>query len=97
MTPRYFKLRFNLDKPRDREAWEILKSVPGSMNAYILDAICARAKQLSKEAEFEAFKQMIIGVIRSELSGNNLSNAPMPVATETVDDTVLDNFLENAF
>ena len=48
MSIRFHKLRFNLDKERGREAWDILQSVPGSRNAYILDAVCAYAKQLTQ-------------------------------------------------
>ena len=49
MSIRFQKLRFNLGKERDREAWDILQSVPGSRNTYILDAVCAYAKQLTLE------------------------------------------------
>ena len=43
MNIRYQKLRFNRDKERDREDWDILHSVPESRNAYILNAVCAYA------------------------------------------------------
>ena len=97
MTIRYQKLRFNLDKERGREAWDILQSVPGSRNAYILEAVCAYAKQLTQEEACAAFQQQILGVIRAELSSQPVKPQPKNVASADEDDTALDNFLESAF
>ena len=97
MSIRYQKLRFNLDKERDREAWEVLQSVPGSRNAYILDAVCAYAKQLTQEEACAAFQQQILGVIRAELSSQPVKPQPQNVVSADEDDTALDNFLESAF
>ncbi len=97
MSIRYQKLRYNLDKERDREAWDILHSVPGSRNAYILDAVCAYAKQLTQEEACAAFQQQILGVIRAGLSSQPVNPQPQAVTPVNEDDTVLDNFLESAF
>ena len=97
MSIRFQKLRFNLDKERGREAWDILQSVPGSRNAYILDAVCAYAKQLTQEEACAAFQQQILGVIRAELSSQPVKPQPKDVASANEDDTALDNFLESAF
>ena len=97
MSIRFQKLRFNLDKERDREAWDILQSVPGSRNAYILDAVCAYAKQLTQEEACAAFQQQILGVIRAELSSQPVKPHPLPIESSHEDDTVLDAFLESAF
>ena len=97
MSIQYQKLRFNLDKERDLEAWDILHSVPGSRNAYILDAVCAYARQLTQEEVCAAFQQQILGVIRAELSSQPVNPQPQSVAPVNEDDTVLDNFLESAF
>ena len=97
MTIRYHKLRFNLDKERGREAWDILQSVPGSRNAYILDAVCAYAKQLTQEEACAAFQQQILGVIRAELSSQPVKPQPLPIESSQEADTTLDNFLESAF
>jgi hypothetical protein len=94
---RYQKLRFNLGKERDQEAWDILHSVPGSRNAYILDAVCAYANQLTQEEACAAFQQQILGVIRAGLSVQPVNSQPQSVAPVNEDDTVLDNFLESAF
>ena len=97
MSIRYQKLRFNLGKERDQEAWDILHSVPGSRNAYILDAVCAYAKQLTQEEACAAFQQQILGVIRAELSSQPVHSQPQTVASAEEGDTALDNFLESAF
>ena len=97
MSIRFHKLRFNLDKERDREAWEVLRSVPGSRNAYILDAVCAYAKQLTQEEACAAFQQQILGVIRAGLSSQPVKPQPKNVASADEDDMALDNFLESAF
>ena len=97
MSIRYQKLRFNLDKERDREAWDILHSVPGSRNAYILDAVCAYARQLTQEEACAAFQQQILGVIREELASQPANPQPLAVVPAEEDDTMLDNFLESAF
>ena len=97
MNIRFHKLRFNLDKERDREAWEILRSVPGSRNAYILDAVCAYANQLTQEEACAAFRQQILGVIRAGLSAQPVNPQPHDSAPTDEDDMVLDKFLESAF
>ena len=97
MSIRFHKLRFNLDKERDREAWDILHSIPGSRNAYILDAVCAYAKQLTQEEACAAFQQQILGVIRAELTAQPVKPQPLPIESAQEDDTALDNFLESAF
>ena len=78
-------------------AWDILHSVPGSRNAYILDAVCAYAKQLTQEEACAAFQQQILGVIRAELSSQPVKPQPKDVASANEDDTALDNFLGSAF
>ena len=97
MSIRFQKLRFNLDKERDREAWDVLQSVPGSRNAYILDAVCAYAKQLTQEEACAAFQQQILGVIRAGLFSQPVNPQPLAVVPAEEDDTMLDNFLESAF
>ena len=97
MSIRFHKLRFNLDKDRDLEAWDILHSVPSSRNAYILDAVCAYAKQLTQEEACAAFQQQILGVIRAGLSSQPVNPQTQTIESSVKDDTALDNFLESAF
>ena len=97
MNIRYQKLRFNLDKERDREAWDVLRSVSSSRNAYILDAVCAYAKQLTQEEQNSAFRQQILGVIQAGLSFQPVNPQPQSIAPTDEDDMVLDKFLESTF
>ena len=97
MSIRFHKLRFNLNKERDLEAWSTLQSVPGSRNAYILDAVCAYAKQLTQEEASAAFQQQILGVIRAELASQPVNPQPQTNAPADEDNTALDKFLENVF
>ena len=79
------------------KTWDILQSVPGSRNAYILDAVCAYAKQLTQEEACAAFQQQILGVIRAELSSQPVKPQPQDIASAEENDMALDNFLESAF
>ena len=79
------------------KTWDILQSVPGSRNAYILDAVCAYAKQLTQEEACAAFQQQILGVIRAGLSSQPVNPQTQTIESSVKDDTALDNFLESAF
>ena len=46
MSVEHQKLRFNLDKPLDREAWEIIQAVPsGKRSRFIMNAIIAHEQR----------------------------------------------------
>ena len=82
-------LRFDLDNPEDRQAWEYLRSLnPASMNRAVL-AIVNQAEQA------ERISSMVRGIIREELCAV-LRQAPVQtVRTETAnedgaDDTIMD-------
>ena len=82
-------LRFDLDNPEDRQAWEYLRGLnPASMNRAVL-AIVNQAEQTAR------ISGMVRSIIREELCAA-LRQAPVqPVRTETVnedraDDTIMD-------
>ena len=82
-------LRFDLDNPEDRQAWEYLRSLnPASMNRAVL-AIVNQAEQAAR------IGGMVRSIIREELCAA-LHQAPVqPVRMETVnedgaDDTIMD-------
>lgn len=82
-------IRFDLDNPEDRQAWEYLRGLnPASMNRAVL-AIVNQAEQAAR------IGSMVRGIIREELSAA-LRQAPVqPVQTEAVsedgaDDTIMD-------
>ena len=71
------KLRFNLDKPTDRKAWDTLQAVPaGQRNQFILQAIHAYAVE---PVERERLAKRI-----AELVVDMLPNAPAVPISEPV-------------
>ena len=93
MQRKKMTLRFDLDCPEDRRAWEYLQGLNAvSLNRTVL-AIINQAERISlMQAEFRS-------IIREELSTalKQLSAQPVrmePVGDDGMDDTIMD-FLEN--
>ena len=93
MQRKKMTLRFDLDCPEDRQAWEYLQGLNAvSLNRTVL-AIINQAERISlMQAEFRS-------IIREELSTamKQLSVQPVrmePVGDDGMDDTIMD-FLEN--
>ena len=93
MQRKKMTLRFDLDHPEDRQAWEYLQRLnPVSVNRTVL-AIINQAERISLiQAEFRS-------IIREEFSTalKQLSVQPVqmePVGDGEMDDTIMD-FLEN--
>ena len=63
MSVKYFKVRFNLDKPDDRAAFEVLKKATGQ-NVFIKNAILTYDKRINNETLIDN----ILSVVRTELS-----------------------------
>lgn len=86
-------LRFDLDNPEDRQAWEYLRNLnPASMNRAVL-AIVNQAEQA------ERISGIVRSVIREELCTALCQVPVQTVRTETAnedgaDDTIMD-FLNN--
>ena len=93
MQRKKMTLRFDLDCPEDKRAWEYLQSLNGtSMNRTVL-AIINQTEQLNR------IQEIIRSTIREELSTalKGLAFQPMaetPVCEDGMDDTIL-GFLEN--
>lgn len=93
MQRKKMTLRFDLDRPEDRQAWEYLQRLnPASMNRAVLDII-------NQAAQANPVQEVIRIAIREELAAV-LNHVPVqPVQTEQVcdeeaTDTIMD-FLEN--
>ena len=68
MSVESHKLRFNLDKPLDREAWEIIQAVPsGKRSRFIMNAIIAH-EQRQAEEEQERLAERIADLVADRLS-----------------------------
>ncbi|WP_295760066.1 hypothetical protein [uncultured Oscillibacter sp.] len=82
-------IRFDLDNPEDRQAWEYLRGLnPASMNRAVL-AIVNQAEQAAR------IGGMVRGIIREELSAALRQVPVQSVRTEAVsedgaDDTIMD-------
>ena len=92
MQRKKLTLRFDLDRPEDKRAWEYLQSLNGvSMNRTVL-AIINQAEQVNR------IQELIRSAIREELGtwkGTSFQPAPMePVYEDGMDDTIMD-FLDN--
>ena len=97
MNIKFIKVRFNLNNPNDRKAYDIIKKVSGQ-NTYIKNAIIA----LDGQKQDDSLVENIVAAVRSELSKVQLSpnTHPFPMteaenkdnADESMD--VADAFLE---
>lgn len=93
MQRKKMTLRFDLDRPEDKRAWEYLQSLnAASMNKAVL-AIISEAERTSR------MKDTLRGIIQEELSAalTGLSFQPVPVepvCADGMDDTIM-GFLEN--
>ena len=82
-------IRFDLDNPEDRQAWEYLRGLnPASMNRAVL-AIINQAEQAAR------IGSMVRGIVREELSAALRQVPVQSVRTEAVsedgaDDTIMD-------
>ena len=82
-------IRFDLDNPEDRQAWEYLRGLnPASMNRAVL-AIVNQAEQAAR------IGNMVRGIVREELSAALRQVPVQSVRTEAVsedgaDDTIMD-------
>lgn len=93
MQRKKMTLRFDLDHPEDRRAWEYLQHLnAASMNKAVL-GIISEAERASQ------MEDMLRSIIREELStaltGLSFRPVPMePACADGIDDTIMD-FLEN--
>jgi len=93
MQRKKMTLRFDLDHPEDRRAWEYLQSLNAvSMNKAML-AIISEAERTSR------MKDTLRGVIREELTaaltGLSFQSVPAePICADGLDDTIM-GFLDN--
>ena len=68
MSIKFIKVRFNLNNPNDRKAYDIIKKVPGQNN-YIKNAIIT----LDGQKQNDSLVENIVAAVRSELSKVQLS------------------------
>lgn len=74
MSIKFIKVRFNLNNPTDRKAYDIIKKVSGQ-NTYIKNAIIA----LYGQRQDDSLVENIITAVRSELSKVQLLPNTLPI------------------
>ena len=93
MQRKKITLRFDLDHPEDRQAWEYLQRLnPVSVNRTVL-AIINQAERVSMiQAEFRSIIREELSTALKQLSVQSVQIEP--VGDDRMDDTIMD-FLEN--
>ena len=81
MSIKFIKVRFNLNNPNDRKAYDIIKKVSGQ-NTYIKNAIIA----LDGQKHDDSLVENIIAAVRSELSKVQLSSNTLPIQMSEPED-----------
>ena len=82
MSVESHKLRFNLDKPADREAWDALQAVPaGQRNQFILQAIHAYAVEpAERERLARRIAELVVDMLPGVPAAPSVEPAPEPDA-----------------
>ena len=81
MSVKYVKVRFNLDKPDDRAAFDVLKKAKGQ-NMFIKNAIIA----YEEKRQNEQLVDTILTAVRSALSNVQLVSPSVPVQNSEITD-----------
>lgn len=98
------KVRFNLEKAPDQEAWTIVQSVPrGKRNRFIIEAINGYARSLDDEAQQERLAQRIAALVADKLTAGSATvvsvtpDAPFKpdISTQEQSLAIADDFLSN--
>ena len=97
MSVESHKLRFNLDKPADREAWDILQTVPaGQRNQFILQAIHAYAVEpVEREWLARRVAELVVNMLPGVSAAPSAEPAPEPDAdTQAQSLKIAEEFLD---
>ena len=87
-------IRFNLDREKDRKAFEFLqcydKGTHKSLNKFLIDILVEYAENYNTEQEQSDFLERVIATIRQELKSNatltlaSLFSQPQPIVQQEV-------------
>ena len=67
MSIKNVKIRFNLDKEKDRKAYEYLQGADHSYSKAVISAICEYLELSERTASEDAFLERVIATIKEEL------------------------------
>ena len=71
MSIKNVKIRFNLDKEKDRKAYEYLQGADHSYSKAVISAICEYLELSERTATEDAFLEKVITTIQEELAKTN--------------------------
>ena len=71
MSIKNVKIRFNLDKEKDRKAYEYLQGADHSYSKAVISAICEYLVLSERTATEDAFLERVITTIKEELAKAN--------------------------
>ena len=71
MSIKNLKIRFNLDKEKDRKAYEYLQGADHSYSKAVISAICEYLELSERTATEDAFLERVIRTIKEELTKTN--------------------------
>lgn len=82
MSVESHKLRFNLEKPADRAAWDALQAVPaGQRNQFILQAIHAYAVEpVERERLARRIAELVVDMLSGTPAAPSVETMPEPDA-----------------
>lgn len=99
------KVRLNLDKPEDRQAYDLLRHSEKSMSKFIIAAVNAYGGYLSAQEQEEHFAQRVNESLRQTLqemfgmalAGTVSASKPTESTPELAEESgeIADDFLEN--
>ncbi len=71
MSVKNVKIRFNLDKEKDRKAYDYLQSAEKSYSKAVISAICGFMELSERTVAEDAFLERVISTIREETAKIN--------------------------
>ena len=98
MASECHKVRFNISRDSDQEAWSVLQAVPsGKRSRFVIEAITAYAQQQTEEEQREQLAERIADLVAERLSDYSVS-LPATVQSNSVesDSDVMEQNLANA-
>lgn len=98
MASECHKVRFNMNRESDQEAWTILQAVPsGKRSRFIIEAITAYARQQTEAEQQEQLAEMIADKVAERLSDISVPmTAPSQNNPTEPDAEVMERNLANA-
>lgn len=98
MSVECHKVRFNMNRESDQEAWSILQAVPsGKRSRFVIEAITAYAQKEAEAEQQEQLAERIANLVAERLSDYSFSSSIAEQSNATEPDAeVMEQNLANA-